>query len=79
MTANCPICGGKWDVIDRDYTILLRCGDEFEILCDYCNTEIEFILSRKSLEESNIRRIRGYEEVIKDLQWNLKKEKEKHV
>lgn len=79
MTASCPICGGKWDIEGTDYEVLLRCGDEHDIYCGYCENTIEFVLSRKDLEKANLSALRGYENVIKDLERQLKKEREKNI
>lgn len=78
MTASCPMCGGKWDIEDTDYSIDLRCGDEHDIYCGYCKNTIEFVLSRKDLEKSNFKALQGYEQVINDLEKQLRTEREKN-
>ena len=52
MTASCPNCGGKWDIEAKHYEIILRCGDEHDIKCHYCDEEIPFVIERKYLEET---------------------------
>jgi len=76
MTANCPMCGAKWFAEDEDYSIILRCGDEHDIMCIHCKHELEFVLSRKDLEKVNNVMLRHYEQLISDLEGELKKAKE---
>lgn len=77
MTANCPMCGGKWDDKGMDYEVLLRCGDEHDIYCHYCKSTIEFVLSRDDLERTHIKAYQAFERIIKDLERQLKNAKEK--
>jgi hypothetical protein len=78
LTASCPICGGKWDVEGTSFSIDLRCGDEHDIYCSYCKNTIKFIISRDDLAKANIRAFQTYLQVVKDLERQLEKEKEKN-
>jgi len=75
MTANCPICGGKWDVENVAFRIDLRCGEELDIFCNYCKNLIKFVISRDDLAKANIRAFQNYEQVIKNLERQLEEEK----
>jgi len=68
MTASCPMCGGKWDIEGETYSIDLRCGDEHDIKCLYCENVIEFVMTRKDLEKANIRVCIRYEKTINELE-----------
>ena len=74
MTASCPCCGGKWDIEGEHWDLLLRCGDEHDIKCYYCDREIEFVIEREYLEEHvYIRQITKLVDSIEVLERRLKK------
>ena len=68
MTANCPCCGGKWDIEDQHYVINLRCGDELDIECGYCKKVIPFIIERKYLESMHDTQIQSLVNEIEQLE-----------
>ena len=78
VTASCPMCGGKWDDEGMHYEVLLRCGDEHDIYCHYCKNTIEFVLTRDCLAKTHIKGYKALEQIITDLERQLKKEKEKN-
>lgn len=47
MTASCPCCGRKWDIEDKHYSVILRCGDEHDIYCGHCERTIPFVVERE--------------------------------
>jgi len=74
MTASCPMCGGKWE--PDKYDVLLRCGDEHDIVCGYCNRIITFVMDRVALDLSYTISLSGYENMILDLEKKLLKTKQ---
>ena len=71
MTASCPMCGGKWDIEDEHYEVILRCGDEHDIKCGYCKRVITFLMDREALDISYNINLSSYENMIVALEKKL--------
>lgn len=80
MTAHCPICGGKWE--PDKYELVLRCGDEHDIICGYCNRTISFVMDKEAREAQYVVITTKYENYLDVLKWNIddtKKELERAI
>jgi len=77
MTASCPLCGGKWDIEDEHYELILRCGDEHDIRCGYCKRVITFVMDREAIELSYTIICGRYESLVGDLENEVKGLQEK--
>lgn len=79
MTANCPKCGGKWDVMEYGgvegcYRVYIPEGDRIEIVCTYCNTSLEYNLCLEQIKKLYLEDIAQIYKVIENLSDKAKKE-----